>query len=693
MTVKFNRPLLAALVGLTLISGETAWSQTETAGQGRVFEPAYFTQYAPRTALDMVSRVPGFQLDSGDSKRGLGQGGANVLLNGQRLTGKSGDPFNQLGRISAENVLRIEIQDGASLNIPGLSGQVANVVTKKATKMTGTYEWRPEWREGLQANLLPFSVTVSGEKGNLSYTAEIKNGAFRNGHGGPELRTDRFGNLFEVRNDVGVYNGDNPGGSLNLTWKPKEDHVGNLNFEYNQFNFNETTRSDRDSVTNPGALTGTDFNTLFTFAEDEWNAKVDGDYEFPFWDGKLKLIGYYREEHSPTEARFLAVGDTGAVDNSLFARVADEGEAITRTEYSWSKAEGRDWQLGVEGVYNFLDVDSIFADFLSDPDPIDLGNTRVEEYRGEATLTHSRALSPKWDVQISAGAEYSELEGINTDAGGMASGNSRSFFRPKGFVSATYKPDDSLQIRTKLEREVGQLNFFDFVSRVDLIDNIDSTGNLDLVPSQSWNAELEFDKQFKGGHTFKARFYGERISDLVDRIPIGMDGDAVGNIDSAERYGVDFDATIKGDPFGLKGMELNLELDGRDSSVDDPVEGFSRRLNGDKQYYWSVQFRHDIPNTDWAWGFFSDEFRQAPVYRLNTINQFRFEGPWAHAFIEHKDVFGLKVNASLRNLFDASDDFNRIVYTTRRDVGEVERIQAQARDFGFFFRLNISGTF
>ena len=698
MTAQFNRPLLAAMVGLTLISGEQAWSQTQTSDQGRVFEPAYFTQYAPRTALDMVTRVPGFQLDSGDFKRGLGQGGANVLLNGQRLTGKSGDPFNQLGRISAENVLRIEILDGASLNIPGLSGQVANIVTQKASKMSGTFEWRPEWREGLQANLLPFSVTVSGERGNVSYTAEVKNDPFRNGNRGPEERLDGDRTLFEIRNNVSTYNGDNPGGSLNLTWKPTEDRIGNLNFEYNEFNFNRGTRIQRVPVANTGTQVGTNFNTLFSFAEDEWNAKVDGDYEFPFLDGKLKLIGYYRAEHSPTEARFLAVGDTGVVDNTRFARVADEGEAIGRVEYSWSPSEGRDWQLGAEGVFNFLDVDSEFNDFLVSLDPENLGNTRVEEKRAEATLTHSRALSPKWDVQISAGGEYSELEGMNTDPDGNEAGNMRSFFRPKGFVSATYKPDESLNIRAQIEREVGQLNFFDFVSNVDLVDGIDSTGNLDLVPAQSWNAELEFDKQFKGGHTFKARFYGELISDLVDRIPLidqtgAIVGDAPGNINNATRYGVDFNATVKGDPFGFKGMELNLELDGRDSSVDDPLEDFSRRLNADKQYYWSVQFRHDIPKTDWAWGFFTEDFRQSPVYRLNTINQYRFNGPWAHAFIEHKDVFGLKVNASLRNLFDASDDFQRIVFDDARGVGQIERFQEEELGFGFFLRLNISGTF
>ncbi|MGJ8563153.1 MAG: TonB-dependent receptor plug domain-containing protein [Alphaproteobacteria bacterium] len=683
MTIHLKRPLLAAMAGLILISG-TASAQTDktnakSSEAKRAFEPAYFTQYAPRTALDMIGRIPGFQLDGGDSKRGLGQGGANVLINGQRLSGKADDPFDQVGRIAAKNVVKIEIVDGNSLNIPGLSGQVANVTTK-STGMTGTWEWRPEWREGLEPNLFAGEATISGEKGNLAYTAKIQNDSQRNGHWGPEKRSTAAGDLFEIRDEFGRYNGDRPGGSLSLKWTPDEERVGNLNFEYNVSNFNEQTRS---TLTKKGP-NGKDGQHLFTFAEDEWNAKIDGDYEFPLADGKLKLIGYYRAEHSPTVSRFDVYDATTHRVSDRFFQVADEGEAIARSEYSWSAKEGRDWQIGVEGAFNFLDIENQFIDLLTPANSGNVDTSRVEEKRAEATLTHTRTLSPKWDTQVSVGGEYSQL------AQGALQ---RDFFRPKGFISATYKPEDNFNIVTKIERDVGQLNFFDFTSSVDLQNNQGTTGNPNLVPSQSWVGEVEFSKQWTAGHSFKARVYGQKISDLVDRIPIGLTGDAVGNIDSAELYGVDFNATVKGDPYGLKGVELELELDFRNSSVEDPVEGFSRRLNGDKKSYWSVSFRHDIPNSDWAYGFFADQYNEAPVYRLHSINTFQFDGPFGLAFIEHKDIFGLKVRADIRNLFDGSDDFKREVYTGRRDQGTLDFIEDRTRPFGYFFRLNISGTF
>ncbi len=678
-----KRTLLGGLIALTL---NTAAYGQEISDGTQVFEPAYFEQFAPRTAIDMVSRIPGFQISSGGGNRGLGQGGANILINGSRISGKT-NAGDQLSRINASNVVRIEIVDGTALDIPGLSGQVANVITK-STGVSGTWEWRPEWRNRLEANVLGGKATVSGENGNLSWSLTVKNDTFRNGHRGPETQTDANGTLFETRYEDGQYYGDNPGVSTDLTWKPKEDHVGNLNLKYNQFNFNGREQSRRTAVTAAGA-TG---ETLFSNAEDEWNASVDVDYEFPFLmsekNGKLKLIGYYRFEHSPTVSRFDIFDPAlGRTSGSRFSRVADEAELIGRAEYSWKPSDDRDWQIGAEGVFNYLDIASSLlvldagGDFVDQP--LTGATSRVEEKRGEATLTHSRTLSDKWDVQASLGAEYSELS--------QNTGLTRSFFRPKGFISATYKPNDTTSIVTRIEREVGQLSFFDFISSVDVQDDLNTLGNTSLVPQQDLFGGVTLNKDFGNGNTLKIRAFHTFISDRVERIPIGVDGDAVGNIDSANRYGITFNTTLKGDKWGFKGTQLDLSFLLRRSSIIDPIGGFNRRLNGDTKSYWSVQFRHDIPNTDWAWGFYADQNIRAPNFRLTTIDQFDFNGPWSSAYIEHKDVFGLKIRAELANLFDASDDFRREVYDNRR--ANLLRIEDRSRSFDLIYRMQVSGTF
>ena len=52
-----------------------------------VFEPAFFADARPDTALDMIARLPGFNLDRGNSDtRGLAGTAGNVLIDGARLT-------------------------------------------------------------------------------------------------------------------------------------------------------------------------------------------------------------------------------------------------------------------------------------------------------------------------------------------------------------------------------------------------------------------------------------------------------------------------------------------------------------------------------------------------------------------------------------------------------------------------------
>lgn len=682
MTFRLKKPLFAVTIPLTLIFGvQPVFAQENS--EANIYDPAFFVQYAPRNALDMIDQIPGFQLQGADNRRGLGQGGANVLVNGERLTGKS-DVGSQLSRIVADNVVRIEIKDGASLDIPGLSGQVANVVTK-TTGRTGTWSWAPQFRERQPANFGHAHLTVSGESGNLTYSAEIRNEAQRNGDWGPEILQEADGTVFEIRDELGRYNYDGPGAVLDLNWKPNDDHVANLNLEYNKTNSAQMVRSSRRAQTDRGQ----DLETVFTGGENEWNAKVGADYEFPVGPGKLKMIGYYRFEHSPTRSVFSTFALTGdQLSGSIFDRVADEAETIARSEYSWSRKEGHDWTIGVEGAFNYLDIESALQEFengaFADVD-LDGATSRVEERRAEATATHSREITPKWNLQLSAGVEYSQLE----QTGGL----SRDFIRPKGFLLATYKPDESTSLRFKIEREVGQLSFFDFISSVDVVDNIDRTGNVNLVPSQSWNASVEYDKDFGQGFTLNITPYFNVISDLVDRIPIGEDGDAVGNVDSAIQYGIDFNTSIKGARWGWDGTQFDLDLEWRDSKVDDPLTGISRQLSRDKKTFWHARMRHDIPDTSWAYGAGVREYADYKGFRLFTTDDPTLERPITYAFIEHKDVLGMKIKTELTNLIDSREEFTRGVFTDRRDRGVLDFTEFQSRAFGPILNIEFSGTF
>jgi hypothetical protein len=67
-----------------------------------VYPAAYFADAQPYSAFDMLARLPGFDFDGGDSDvRGFSGATGNVLIDGQRPTGKSESLEAILRRIPA----------------------------------------------------------------------------------------------------------------------------------------------------------------------------------------------------------------------------------------------------------------------------------------------------------------------------------------------------------------------------------------------------------------------------------------------------------------------------------------------------------------------------------------------------------------------------------------------------------------
>ena len=677
-------------------SAETSDVTSGLAQATNIYTPDYFTQYAPRTALDMVARIPGFSISNGSSgKRGLGQGGANVLINGKRISGKT-SANDRLSRINTTSVVRIEILDGAALDIPGLSGQIANIVYKTLT-VNGNWKWTPWFRKHIEPNLLRGEVNLSGQTGDLQWSLALRNRAFRFGNRGKEFRRLADGTLIETRDEISTFSNDSPTLATTLNWMPKPNHVVNLNAEISKSNFEIREFSDHDAFTERGDNNATSFN----LGRDNLRAEIGGDYSFPFGskvkNGTLKLIGLARYLTAPSRASFVTLAGQTRSGERRFSTDNKTSEAVLRSEYSWSDAKQQNWQFSLEAAYNRLNADgglqilnTANGQFIDIP--LAGSTASVSEKRGEATLAHTLKITPSFDIQASIGAEYSEIQQIST-----TNNVQRSFFRPKGFVQASYKLGENFTIRPRLARDVGQLNFNDFISSVSLRDELASTGNGNLVPEQIWASELELERKFAYGNIVTVRFYADFISDLVDRIPVGVDGDAVGNIDTARRYGVDINGTFKGEAIRLDGMQIDMTLDLRDSNVDDPLTNIPRRLNGDKISFWKIALRHDIKDTNWAYGGNISEISKGLVYRLDTIStpgggdlQTK---PRLSAFIEHKNILGLKVNAEITNILDGQDISNRQLFTDRRDIGVLDITESSRRDFGQTLRLNISGAF
>jgi hypothetical protein len=686
--------LLALATGLCAPTAALAGQDTPSASAGgdtaaknaNVFTPDFFARFAPQTAYDMLSQVPGFTIRAADDTRGLGQASENVLINGQRVTDKSGGAAAQLQRISASEVLRIEVREAASFGIAGLTGQVANVILKTNRKGSGNFSWSPQVRAHYaEPRWFAGSISYNGSTGGLDYTVSLENKPSRGALGGNDYRVlSPTGTLLERRDQVNWNSSDDAKLSAILKYTGKDGILANLTMDYDPY-WQRGANDQRRIRTDGNDAMWISLNHTWGFRYD-----VNGDISVPLGGGRLKIIGLRHFEHAPALTDQRTDYDSGAPSDGLrYGQDARTSETIGRVEYHW-KGGPNDWTISIERADNRYEQFSTLANLQPDGSylsiPYPQGSGIVAETRYEALATLSRSLSPNLDLQVAGGAEYSEL-------GERGSGDKpRRFFRPKGSLLLAWRPSRGWDASLKLERRVGQISFSDFLANQDVTNDRGNDANPNLVPPQSWEATAEVAHNFGRWGKTRLKFYHYRIEDIVDHIPVGIDGDAVGNLPRATRTGIESISTIQFDPLGWKGAKLDADIGIERARVRDPLTGLPRVISNTHDRWAQLTLRHDVPGTQFAWGGELSFDHYSPVYYLDEVNQ-QWEGPYVSAFVELKNVRGMKVNFQVFNLNDGHVRYWRDVYSGRRNAAPLAFLERQHQRVGPIFTLTISGTF
>ncbi|MEL7313002.1 MAG: hypothetical protein AAFN07_15910, partial [Pseudomonadota bacterium] len=358
----------------------------------RAYDATFFNQFAPQTALEMVVRIPGFVLREADDDRGLSQGGTNILVNQQPIIGKGETATTQIGQIAAANVIRIEIIDAGTLDLPGFSGLVANIVTRQDT-IAGAFEWRPAWRRDNEPELLNGQINASGSVGDLEFTTAFESTIVRAKFEGPEVVVDAAGNEFERRDELRLIDGNQQSYSGSLQWTIGNQRILNAKGSVTRLDLSRP----QDSITQALTPRGVDSLNRATFGLAQTTSRLDTDFRFPALGGIQKLIAFV--------SRRTSVGRTRVtIDDSTQDRIADrrfrddstQDESILRLEQSWEDNKKNSWQLALEGAWNTLDLSTRFA--IADPNDADTLlvdtplETEITERRAEFTLAHRRAL-------------------------------------------------------------------------------------------------------------------------------------------------------------------------------------------------------------------------------------------------------------------------------------------------------------
>ena len=669
---------LRPLAVLLMLSAATpAFAQ-----EARDYAPADFARFAPRNAMQMLQQVPGFVVrEANDGDRGLGQATANVLLNGKRISTKNGIQ-NELARYTADTVVRIEIRDASAYEVAGLSGLVANVVVQ-SNRISGQFSIRPEFRDHVTRPILRRGdISINGALGSLEYSLSAANNGFRGGAGGPTTIRDSALALIETRDERWSNGGDQPVINAKLSLTDWNGITANAALQW---------RGNYPEFYERGFRTGgglPDRNRFVDNVDTGEFLDLNGDIEFGAGPGSLKLIGLNRTGHRPTSQQVVVdYLDTTPDQGSRNLVLADTLERVLRAEYRfvlWG-----DWQISAENAFNSLE--NVSRLFTLTPGgfseiPLANGTGNVQEDRYDFALSYGAKLSETVSLRLTGSAEQSTLEQVG------AGGKMREFFRPKGQALVTWQAQPWLSVAVKLERQVGQISFGNFLASVNLNNNQSNAGNPDLVPPQVWLSEIETNATLGAWGNTMLRLYAHQVEDIIDTIPIGATGESIGNLPSARRHGVEWKTTLNFDPLGWQGAKLDSRIQAQDSSVRDPLTGLKRPISDTLNFTASFNLRWDIPDTDWAVSGNWEYYEQNYGYRLSEVGR-QWEGPvWASIFVEHKNIFGLVGRVSINNLFDADSTWNRTVYAGRR-TGPISFIEYRNRPIGHIFSFSISGTF
>jgi outer membrane receptor protein involved in Fe transport len=595
-----------------------------TAPQGVVSYPAsYFAASNTNTALDMVGRIPDFTLDTGNAVRGFEGAAGNVLINGQRPTSKTDALDAILQRIPISKVARIDVIRGGA---PGIDMQgksiIANVVLKSDSNIRGLLHLADQHVQDGR-NLTGVRLEGSGGlPGGRTWEASGRYGMGPDDGVGPGHNETRFADgrppliarLNSYGTDMlwqfsGAYETPALGGRLRVN--------GYENLE----KFKEP---EQDVFTSPAPD-----QQAFYFGQLTHDTELGGRYSRPFGASTdLELVTLRTTRHRVTNSFSddLNPAVTGSDASDHFFNDRDSSELILRAVLKHRFGQTLSVEAGAENADNKLDSRTSFT---SDGALVDLpaANVQVEEKRTEAFL--KGVWRPFSVLTLDAGLRY-ETSDISS-RGDVALAKSLSFAKPR--LSVAWTPTPATQVRLRVEREVGQLNFDDFVASSSLSSATGVTsGNPNLNPEQDWVVEGQLEQKLWTGSSIVLAARHFKLTDVVDRGPAFAAGGAVfdqpTNIGEGTKDELQATVTLKMDALGWKGALIKGDVTRRWSEVTDPTTHEKREISNLHPIDWTINFSQELPAQHASVGFdLYNPWRQTS-YRFNFIETVKIRAYW-----------------------------------------------------------------
>ncbi len=695
-TSLFATVAVAAVALATGAAAQTGPAPTAAADgeQGVIAYPAgFFADANPNTAMDMVSRLPGFSFDGGSGVRGFAGAAGNVLIDGERPTTKSDDLQSILRRIPASQVERIDVIRGGA---PGIDMQgktvLANIVRKNGASVTGlisivndfVYDGRNSPGIRLEGARRADGKSLEGSLVAASFHDD--------GAGdGPLVQRDASGALV----DEGQMRAEGDGQQIVGTTAYSAPLAGgkfrvNGRLFFQRFYYGEHNDFD---------IAG------FTSESREFEERREGEIGLRYGRDlgprtKLESLFIQQWKEQDFDLRF-----TAGPDVELFSNARTLGETIGRASVNFRQSDALSIEYGGEGAFNWLESATAYS-VNGAPIALPAAEVRVEERRGELFGTATWKPVPTLTFEGGLRYEYSQI----SSEGDVTLDKSLQFAKPRAV--ATWSPNDNNQLRFRVEREVGQLNFGDFVasSQINTGGGV-TTGNPDLNPQQAWVAEIAYERRFWQSGAITLTLRHVELTDAIDRAPevvasscplvAGVPDltsplctryDRPANIGDGTREQAQIDFNIPLDRLGVKGGSLRGFYIWRESEVIDPTTFQARRITGEHPHDWEIHFSQDLPQWKLTWGV--DVFGQftETYWRYNRVETMELKS-FVMPYVEWKPRMDLQFLLQLKNFTERPLIREQEFYTGDRATGVMSLRETRTYENGMSAYVRVRKTF
>lgn len=673
--MSYRTPVVLLLcAGVCAIAPAAAQEGAEA--RNPVYDKSFFDRTQPSNAYEMVALLPGFTLVEGDSDvRGYSGAAGNVLIDGQRPAGKTDTLEAVLKRLPVARVERIELirAGSAGYDMQGYA-LLANVILVKAGKVSGRIEAEDAlYRHGLSAPRVSAQATFDRQGSVI----------------------DLFGTVYREIDDehgFGIRNRIAPDGTpLRLVdyAQPEGATIAQATLAWRQpllggtLRLNGLVQDKRKFADIAYAITFPAPDTI-DGSEREHARTWEGGLRYERSLGAandLEIVGSYRSVATTGIDR-----ETTASESSLSDERSNASEAIVRAALRHHRGEAT-FEVGAEGAINTLDSRNALTE---DGEPVLLpqANVRVSEHRAEFFATASRPLDARTTAEVGVRYEMSRL----SQTGDIDLVKTLAFWKPRARLIWTPTPRQT--VRLLVEREVGQLDFGDFVGAASLTSGTISAGNADLEPDSLWRLALTYERRFGAG-SFTATARREWISDLVDQLPVVVDGtvyDAVGNIGSARRDVVEAALKWPLDGLGAKGVVVTADLIARRGRATDPSTGERRHISGDLPVEARVALTHDIPAWKLRWGGSFAFARTETAFKVDEVEADRLAGR-LDLFVEYRPDARWTLRLFGKNLTDSPATRTRDIYAGVRGDSALRYRELRVLRSGPYVGLTVQRSF